>query len=529
MENIISIKNLSVGFRSQNKKKDVVHSISFKIPKGKTVALVGESGSGKTVTALSILKLLPYPAAYHSSGEIIYKEQNLLNSTNKQMQRIRGRNITTIFQEPMSSLNPLHTVEKQIIEILLTHSKISYLEAAQKTKKLLISVGLEEISNRLKSYSYELSGGQRQRVMIAMSIANNPDLLIADEPTTALDVTIQMQILKLLKELQKELNMAILFISHDLTVVKHIADYICIMKDGKIVEYNTTENIFLRPEQEYTKKLVNFKDFEKNKITTDEEIILKIEKLKVWYPIKKGILRRTVNYVKAVDSISFNLQKNRTLGIVGESGSGKTSLVLAILKLISFEGKISFEDKNISLLKNNDFINYRKYMQIIFQDPFSSLSPRMNIKEIISEGLDIHEKKLNEIEKTTMIRKILKEVGLDYNEIYNRFPHEFSGGQRQRIAIARTLILKPKLLILDEPTSALDVTIQNQILELLNALQKKYQMSYIFISHDIKVIRSMSDYIMVLKNGKIVENRSVNDIFENPLSDYTKNLMRSSL
>jgi len=529
MENIISIKNLNIGFRTQNKKKDVVHSISFNIPKGKTVALVGESGSGKTVTALSILKLLPYPAAYHSSGEIIYKEQNILNSTSKQMEGIRGKNITTIFQEPMSSLNPLHTIEKQIIEILLTHSKISYLEATQKTKKLLISVGLEEISNRLKSYSYELSGGQRQRVMIAMSIANNPDLLIADEPTTALDVTIQMQILKLLKKLQKELNMAILFISHDLTVVKHIADYICIMKDGKIIENNTTENIFLRPKHEYTKKLVNFKDFEKSKITTDEELILKIEKLKVWYPIKKGILRRTVGYVKAVDSISFNLQKNRTLGIVGESGSGKTSLVLAILKLISFKGKISFENKDISLLKNSNFINYRKYMQIIFQDPFSSLSPRMNIKEIISEGLDIHEKTLNEIEKTTMIKKILKEVGMDYDEIYNRFPHEFSGGQRQRIAIARTLILKPKLLILDEPTSALDVTIQNQILELLNTLQKKYQITYIFISHDIKVIRSMSDYIMVLKNGKIVENRSVNDIFENPLSNYTKNLMHSSL
>jgi len=529
MENIISIKNLSVGFRSQNEKKDVVHSISFEIPKGKTVALVGESGSGKTVTALSILKLLPYPSAYHGSGEIIYKEQNLLNVTNKKMQAIRGKDITTIFQEPMSSLNPLHTIEKQVIEILLIHSKISYLEAAQKTKELLISVGLEEISNRLKSYSYELSGGQRQRVMIAMSIANNPDLLIADEPTTALDVTIQMQILKLLKELQKELNMAILFISHDLAVVKHIADYICIMKDGKIVENNTTENIFLRPQHEYTKKLVNFKDFEKNKIITEEKIILKIEKLKVWYPIKKGILRRTVSHVKAVDSISFNLQENRTLGIVGESGSGKTSLVLAILKLISFKGKIVFDNQDISLLKNNDFINYRKYMQIIFQDPFSSLSPRMNIKEIISEGLDIHEKNLDDIEKTTMIKKILKEVGMNYEEVYNRFPHEFSGGQRQRIAIARTLILKPKLLILDEPTSALDVTIQNQILKLLNSLQKKYKMSYIFISHDIKVIKSMSDFIMVLKNGKIVENSSVNDIFKNPLSDYTKNLMRSSL
>ena len=529
MENIISIKNLSVGFRSQNEKKDVVHSVSFQIPKGKTVALVGESGSGKTVTALSILKLLPYPSAYHSSGEIIYKEQNLLNSTNKQIQAIRGKKITTIFQEPMSSLNPLHTIEKQIIEILLIHSKISYLEAAQRTKTLLISVGLEEIANRLKSYSYELSGGQRQRVMIAMSIANNPDLLIADEPTTALDVTIQMQILKLLKKLQQELDMAILFISHDLTVVKHIADYICIMKDGKIIESNTKENIFLRPQHEYTKKLVNFKDFEKNKMKTDEKIILKIENLKVWYPIKKGILRRTVSHVKAVNSISFNLQKNRTLGIVGESGSGKTSLVLAILKLISFKGKIFFEDKDVSLLNNSDFIKYRKYMQIIFQDPFSSLSPRMNIKEIISEGLDIHKKKLNEIEKKTIIRKILKEVGMDYDEIYNRFPHEFSGGQRQRIAIARTLILKPKLLILDEPTSALDVTIQNQILELLNSLQKKYQMSYIFISHDIKVIKSMSDYIMVLKNGKIVETGSVDDIFENPQNKYTKNLMHSSL
>ena len=527
MEKILSIKNLSVGFKTQEVKKNVVHSVSFDIPKGETVALIGESGSGKTVTALSILKLLPYPSAYHETGEIIYKEKNLINISNKDIQKIRGKNITTIFQEPMSSLNPLHTIEKQINEILLTHSKISHLNATKKTKELLKSVGLENISNRLKSYSYELSGGQRQRVMIAMSIANNPDLLIADEPTTALDVSIQLQILKLLKKLQDKMNMAILFISHDLAVVKNLANYICIMKDGRIVEQNTKNNIFNNPQHNYTKELIGYKKIKKENNSLKENIILKIEDLKIWYPIKKGILRRTVDYVKAINSINLSLSKNQTLGIVGESGSGKTSLVLAILKLISFKGKILFNDKDISFYKKNDLIKLRKNMQIIFQDPFSSLSPRMTIEEIVREGLDVHEKKLSEKEKKFKIREICKEVGLDFDKIYNRFPHEFSGGQRQRIAIARALILKPKLLILDEPTSSLDVSIQNQIIKLLNDLQLKYKLSYIFISHDINVIQSVSDYIIVLQNGKIIEEGSTEKIFNFPKNDYTKNLLSS--
>ncbi len=527
MKNIISIKNLSIGFQSQNKKNNVVHSISFDIPKGKTVALVGESGSGKTITALSILKLLPYPSAFHSSGEIIYNNKNLLNINNKEIQKIRGKNITTIFQEPMSSLNPLHTIEKQINEILITHSKISYLEASAKTKKLLVNVGLENLSNRLKSYSYELSGGQRQRVMIAMSIANNPDLLIADEPTTALDVTIQLQILILLKKLQKELNMAILFISHDLSVVKNLADYICIMKDGKIIEKDTKEKIFNNPQHPYTKELIGIKNIKKQEIKISPNPILEIKDMKVWFPIKKGVLRKTIDYVKAVDNISFNLYYNQTLGIVGESGSGKTSLILAVLNLINFQGKILFNNIDITSVSNKDFKKLRKDMQIIFQDPFSSLSPRMTVEEIIREGLDVHEKKLLSQDKQKMIKKIINEVGLDYENVYNRFPHEFSGGQRQRIAIARALILRPKLLVLDEPTSALDVSIQNQILELLSSLQKKYNLSYIFISHDMKVINSITDYIIVLKKGKIIEQGITKEIFNNPKQNYTKQLIQS--
>ena len=529
MENLISIKNLSVGFRSQNKKNEVVHSVSFDIPKGGTVALVGESGSGKTVTALSILKLLPYPNAYHSSGKIIYNEKNLINLSTKEIQKIRGNNITTIFQEPMSSLNPLHTIEKQINEILLTHKKITSTQASKITKDLLIQVGLEDISRRPKSYSYELSGGQRQRVMIAMGIANNPDLLIADEPTTALDVTIQLQILKLLKNLQKKLNMAILFISHDLAVVKHLADYICIMKDGKIVEQSSTDEIFSNPKHEYTKQLINIKK-EKKKINSESnKNILEINNLKVWYPIKKGILKRTVDYVKAVDSVDFSLKENQTLGIVGESGSGKTSLVLALLKLINFNGKVIFNNTNISSIKNAFIKNLRKDMQIIFQDPFSSLSPRMTVAEIVSEGLNIHEKNLTKSEKNKLITDIMNEVGMDYEKIHDRFPHEFSGGQRQRIAIARALILKPKLLILDEPTSALDVSIQNQIIILLNKLQEKYKLSYIFISHDLNVIKAVADYVIVLKNGKIIEKNTSENIFNNPKEAYTKNLILSQI
>ena len=527
MNNLISIKNLSIGFKSQKEKSTVVKSISFDIPKAKTVALVGESGSGKTVTALSILKLLPYPSAFHETGQIIYENVDLLKSDQNQIQKIRGKKISAIFQEPMTSLNPLHTIEKQINEILITHSNISYVKATEKTKDLLKQVGLENISKRIKAFPHELSGGQRQRVMIAMSIANNPDLLIADEPTTALDVTVQVQILDLIKDLQEKMQMSILFISHDLAIVKKIADYVCIMKNGNIVEQNSKENIFTNPQHEYTKILIASKSNKKNIFFNKENPILEVNKLKVWFPVKKGMLKRTVDNIKAVDSISFQLGKKQTVGIVGESGSGKTSLVLAILKLISSTGKIIFNKSDINKLSIREMKKLRKEMQLVFQDPFSSLSPRMTIEEIISEGLDVHEKKLSIKQKQNKIKEIIEEVGLDFEKIHKRFPHEFSGGQRQRIAIARALILKPKLLILDEPTSALDISIQNQILDLLNNLQDKYNLSFIFISHDMKVIRAMSDYIIVLKNGKIIEEGLSIDILNAPKNHYTKKLLQS--
>jgi len=529
MNNLVQIKKLSVGFQSQNKRSNVVKSISFDIPKGKTVALVGESGSGKTVTALSILKLLPYPSAFHDSGEIIYNNLNLLKLKQNEIQKIRGQNISAIFQEPMSSLNPLHTIEKQVNEILMIHSPIPYAEATKKTKKLLSQVGLENISERVKAYPHELSGGQRQRVMIAMSIANNPDLLIADEPTTALDVTVQSQILDLIQNIQQQMGMSILFISHDLAVVKKISDYVCIMKDGEIVEKNFTENIFSNPQHSYTKDLITSQTKKKVFENYGDNLILQINELKVWYPITKGILRRTIDHVRAVDSLNFNLKKKQTLGIVGESGSGKTSLVLAILKLISSKGNIVFENHNLSKIGKNKMKNLRKEIQIVFQDPFSSLSPRMTIEQIVSEGLEIHQKKLSKDEKKDKIKKIIKDVGLDYEDIHQRFPHEFSGGQRQKIAIARALVLKPKLLILDEPTSALDVSIQNQILQMLDHLQKKFDLSYIFISHDMNVIKAMSDYILVLRNGKIIEEGDANEIFMKPKTEYTQKLIQAIL
>ncbi|PPR47638.1 MAG: Glutathione import ATP-binding protein GsiA [Alphaproteobacteria bacterium MarineAlpha5_Bin9] len=529
MENLIEIKDLSIGFNSQGVEKNVVNSISFNIPKGKTVALVGESGSGKTVTALSILKLLPYPSAFHKSGKISYQNKNLLDLDEKDIKLIRGNKITTIFQEPMSSLNPLHTIQKQINEIILLHNSINKIDAMKKTKHLLSLVGLNNLSDRLKSYPHELSGGQRQRVMIAMSIANNPDLLIADEPTTALDVTIQLQILKLLKELQNNLKMSILFISHDLAVVKKIADYICIMKNGTIVEQDFTNIIFKSPKHSYTKELISSQA--KNKTLFDKNSykknILEVEKLKVWYPIKKGLFRRVVDYVKAVDNISFKLNEGETIGIVGESGSGKTSLIMALLKLINSQGEIIFRNKKIKNLNLSQIKELRKDMQVVFQDPFSSLSPRMTIKQIISEGLDVHFNNLNDREKNNKIKNVINEVGLEYKEVYNRYPHEFSGGQRQRISIARALILKPKLMILDEPTSALDVSIQNQILDLLNKLQLKYSLSYIFISHDIKVIQAVADTIIVIKNGKIVEKGVAKRILNHPKSNYTNELIRA--
>jgi microcin C transport system ATP-binding protein len=520
---LISIKNLKISFK-QN--QNVVNKVNIEIPKGKTVAIVGESGSGKTLSALSILKLLPGNANINS-GSIIFKEKDLLQLPLNEIEKIRGNKISTIFQEPMSSLNPLHTIDKQIKEMITTHNKKNLAELNASILNLLKEVNLEDLMNRPNTYSYELSGGQRQRVMIAMSIANNPDLLIADEPTTALDVTVQQQILSLLNKIQKQRKMSILFISHDLGVVNKIADYIYVMKDGEIIEHGEKLEIFNNPKNPYTKQLVGFQN-KIRKIQKNKKIeILKIKDLKVWYPIKKGIFKKTVDYVKAIDAINFSLKKKETLGIVGESGSGKTSLVLAILKLISSSGTIEFDKLDLNLLKKNKLKNIRKDIQIVFQDPFSSLSPRMNVQEILNEGIDVHFPEYSLVEKKQILKDILKETGMDYERDHNKYPHEFSGGQRQRIAIARALILKPKILILDEPTSALDITIQNQILDLLHNLQEKYALSYIFISHDMNVIRSVSDKILVLKKGKLIEYNDAEIVFNNPKDEYTKNLIRS--
>ncbi len=523
MNSVVSIKNLTISFTKNQK---VVDDINIDIPKGKTVAIVGESGSGKTLSALSILKLLPINAKINC-GSIIFNNDDLLKLPLKKIEKIRGNKISTIFQEPMSSLNPLHKIDKQIKEIITTHKIVDTASLNKSVLDLLKEVNLAELTNRPNVYSHELSGGQRQRVMIAMSIANNPDLLIADEPTTALDVTVQQQILELLNNIQKERKMSILFISHDLGVVNQIADYIYVMKEGKIIEHGSKLEIFTNPINNYTKELVGFKNkfrkYEQNK----EKTILKIENLKVWYPIKKGIFKKTINFIKAIDDINFILNEKETLGIVGESGSGKTSLVLAILKLIKSSGRIEFNDIDLNSINKKKLKNLRKDIQIIFQDPYSSLSPRMNVEEILSEGINVHYPKYSENEKKQMLENILKETGMNYETDYNKYPHEFSGGQRQRIAIARALILKPKVLILDEPTSALDVSIQNQILDLLEELQFKYSLSYIFISHDMNVIKSVSDNILVLKEGKLVEYGNTKKIIDNPKSNYTKKLTSS--
>ncbi len=525
MEKIITIKNLTIAF---NKNFQVVKNVNLEIIKGETTAIVGESGSGKTLSALSILKLIPNGGKIEN-GEIIFNNKNILSLKDDEIQKIRGNKIATIFQEPMTSLNPLHTINKQIEEIILTHNNISQKKAKIKTINLLNEVGLKSISARPKIYPYELSGGQRQRAMIAMSIANNPDLLIADEPTTALDVTIQMQILDLLKNLQNKLGMTMLFISHDLLVVKKMADFIYVMKDGKVVEFGTKDRIFNNPQHEYTKELISSQSNKKLYVDLSKNEILKIENLDVWYPIKKGLLKRTIDHVKAINKISFTLNKGESIGIVGESGSGKTSLILAILKLIKSKGKIIVKGKDINTLNNTEILKMRKEIQIVFQDPFSSLSPRMNIEEIISEGLNIHFPDISKNEKIAKLKNILDKVGLNYSDCIEKYPHEFSGGQRQRIAIARALILEPEILILDEPTSALDITIQNQIINLLNELQKVLSLSYIFISHDMKVIQSVSDKVIVLKKGIIIEKNSSKEIFNNPQSEYTKNLIKSVL
>jgi len=524
---LLSVRDLSVAFTQGGETSTAVDRISFDIADGETVALVGESGSGKSVSALSVLKLLQYPAASHPSGEILFEGQNLLAAKEAELRRVRGNQVAMIFQEPMTSLNPLHTVERQVGETLRLHGAREA-DIPARTLELLDQVGIRDAAKRLRAYPHQLSGGQRQRVMIAMALANRPKLLIADEPTTALDVTVQAQILKLLDELKREEGMSMLFITHDLGIVRRIADRVCVMTDGKIVETGRTEEIFANPQHDYTKHLLAAEPKgEPIPLNDNAATVLTGDDVKVWFPIRKGLLRKTVDNVKAVDGVDVTVRAGQTLGIVGESGSGKTTLGLALTRMISSRGKITFGDQSIDAYSFEAMRPLRREIQIVFQDPFGSLSPRMSIDEIIGEGLGIHEPKLSRDERDDRVTGALQEVGLDPDTRF-RYPHEFSGGQRQRIAIARAMVLKPKFVMLDEPTSALDMSVQAQVVDLLRDLQRKHDLAYLFISHDLKVVRALANEVMVMRNGKVVESGRSEDIFDNPQTDYTKALMAAA-
>ena len=527
-QKLLEVKDLSVAFRQGGRDTLAVDRVSFELRKGETVALVGESGSGKSVTALSVMKLLPYPAAHHPSGSIRFKGQELLHLSQRDIRRVRGNDITIIFQEPMTSLNPLHTIEKQIGEILLLHQGLTGNAARARIIDLLTQVGIPEPETRLQSYPHQLSGGQRQRVMIAMALANEPDLLIADEPTTALDVTVQAQILILLKELQKRLGMAMLFITHDLGIVRKLADTVCVMKEGKIVEKGPVERVFQAPTHPYTKALLAAEPKpDPAPLCADAQIVVETKDLKVWFPIKRGVLRKVVGHIKAVDGVSITVRQGETLGIVGESGSGKTTLGLAILRLISSEGPIVFLGSKITGLKFRQMRPFRRHMQVVFQDPYGSLSPRMSVSDIVEEGLWVHHPKLVGEQREQRVIRALRDVGLD-PETRFRYPHEFSGGQRQRIAVARAIVLEPTFVVLDEPTSALDMLIQAQIVDLLRALQKRHNLTYTFISHDLRVVAALACRLVVMRHGKVVEEGPAADLFARPKSDYTRALFAAA-
>ena len=524
MSKLLEIKNLSVDFKLRENIFRAVDNISFEIDKNQTLALVGESGSGKSVTAMSILKLLPYPKAMHpKNSKIIFEGKNILEFDNKSLRQIRGNIVTMIFQEPMTSLNPFHRVGDQIIEAIITHSKTSKKEAKNKAFELLELVEIPDLSRRFKSFPHELSGGQRQRVMIAMALVNNPKLLIADEPTTALDVTIQAQILDLMSKLQKELGMSILFITHDLGLVDKFSDKVAVMKEGKIVEIGETKKVFTNPKEEYTKLLLASIPQEKTTIKSEPKPLVEISDLDVFYRIESQNIFKE-NYFHAVKNVNLKINKKTTIGLVGESGSGKSTLGRAIANLLPYKGSVIFDGKEISSIKDRSI---RKDIQIIFQDPYGSLSPRLTVGDIIGEGLDIH-MNLSKKERNDLIEQTMKEVELDPKYRF-KYPHEFSGGQRQRIAIARSIILKPKFIILDEPTSALDRSIQIQIIDLLKSLQEKYSLTYLFISHDLKVIRAMSDRILVMQNGEMVEEGNAKSIFEKPKEEYTRELLSAAI
>jgi microcin C transport system ATP-binding protein len=528
---LLELRNLSVTFAGRGGAPPVeaVKNVSFTLDRGETLALVGESGSGKSVTALSVLQLLPYPVAAHGSDTSIrFAGEELVGAAPDRLRRVRGNRIAMVFQEPMTSLNPLHTLEQQIAETLLIHKHMSAGAAREQTIELLRLVGLPDAENRLGAYPHQLSGGQRQRVMIAMAIANEPDLLIADEPTTALDVTIQAHILQLLKDLRDRFGMALLLITHDLTIVRKMADRVCIMTAGEIVEAGSTDEIFARPRHPYTRRLLAA---EPKGVAAPADAaaaeMIEVKEIKVWFPIRRGLLRRIGGYVKAVDGVSLKVKRGTTLGVVGESGSGKTTLGLALLRLTEAEGHIRFSGQDIAALGQRQLRPLRREMQVVFQDPYSSLSPRLSVGQIVEEGLKVHRLAASPAERRRLIETALVEVGLD-PAAADRYPHEFSGGQRQRVAIARALVLKPRFVVLDEPTSALDMSVQAQIVELLRELQTRHGLAYLFISHDLRVVRALAHEILVMKDGKIVEAGSTEQVMTRPEHPYTRALMAAA-
>ncbi|MCA2406171.1 ABC transporter ATP-binding protein [Rhizobium leguminosarum bv. viciae 248] len=527
-EPLLSVRDLSVAFHQGGETSLAVDHISFDIAKGEVVALVGESGSGKSVSANSILRLLPYPSASHPSGEIFFKGKDLLKASERALREVRGNDITMIFQEPMTSLNPLHTIEKQIAEILALHQGLTGQPARERVLELLNQVGIREPEKRLKAYPHELSGGQRQRVMIAMALANRPELLIADEPTTALDVTVQAQILELLRQLKAVHGMSLLFITHDLGIVRKFADRVCVMTKGKIVETGTVEEVFSNPKHDYTRHLLASEPRGEPPLADPSKpLVMEGSDIRVWFPIKSGLMRRVVDHVKAVDGIDLSLRAGQTLGVVGESGSGKTTLGLALTRLISSQGRIAFVGRDIAGYSFSEMRPLRNQLQVVFQDPYGSLSPRMSVGDIVAEGLKVHERSLTSEERDQRVCWALEEVGLDPLTRW-RYPHEFSGGQRQRIAIARAMVLKPRFVMLDEPTSALDMSVQAQVVDLLRDLQKKHDLAYLFISHDLKVVKALANDVIVMRFGKVVEQGPSAEIFRAPKDDYTRALMAAA-
>ncbi len=525
---LLEIDRLAVSFRVEDRDLPAVRDASLSIDRGETVALVGESGSGKSVTALSVLQLLPYPRARHPHGSIRFEGRELIGAGPSVLRKIRGNRISMVFQEPMTSLNPLHTVEKQIAETLMLHKGLTPARARARCLELLDMVRLPHPEQRLESWPHQLSGGQRQRVMIAMALANEPDLLIADEPTTALDVTVQAQILQLLRDLQRDLGMAVLLITHDLTIVRKVAERVHVMTEGEIVEYGETAVVYEAPRHSYTRQLLAAQPSATPPPADDTAAeVMAGEEVRVWFPIRRGVLRRTVGHVKAVDGVPVTVRAGQTVGVVGESGSGKTTLGMALLRLLASRGPIRFEGRDVAGLRSRALRPLRRQMQVVFQDPFSSLSPRLSVCQIVEEGMRIHRIGESEGERRQLVAEALAEVGIDPLAM-DRYPHEFSGGQRQRIAIARALVLKPRFLMLDEPTSALDMTVQAQIVDLLRELQRQHRLAYLFISHDLRVVRALANHVIVIRAGRVVEQGPARRIFEAPRTAYTRALMAAA-